>query len=569
MDHLRRAPRSAVAAFATLVGVVALAVFVVLPAFATSVTYVPPPSYPGNVTPTLIPVGGQSDDCAQFAAGNYQQYLNPNPQTGTYSLGGNASVTLTLNPDPSGYPAPSGTKGQWPPAYASDTYVSFTVSGATVYDVFVKGGSQTTLYTYGSGTTGDGYLHAPAQSVDKKTGEPTQLYSISHMTFCFLPGAPISGKATVDGTGTGGLTVSLTDTTTNATTTTTTASDGTYGFPAEPVGDGYTICISKPTTDTNGYTQTTPGSGGATCSGTGQAPNGYTVSSLGSGGSSGNDFAFASLGSISGTVYEDKNQNGSYDSTPTDSPQSGWTVTLSGGPAGFTAPPPATTDSNGKYSFTGLPAGTYTICETAGDSGTWAQTEPAPGSGNVCSSPLTKGYGSISLTPGQSLTGQDFGNVAATNCTPDTPIGPDAYQVEFHTCKPGESYFFNSGTTSGGKPFVSITPSDQTNTQQEPLVEKITWPYDPTGGQNQFELLYTDAYPYNLSNLQEMPFCQVDPRTGPDSLTLGSSYNQNTDKGSILPGGGATSCLISTTTSAAGTYTAYVYSDVDGLRAPN
>jgi hypothetical protein len=88
--------------------------------------------------------------------------------------------------------------------------------------------------------------------------------------------------------------------------------------------------------------------------------------------------------SISGQVY------------PT---QSGWCLELSG--PGFTAT--AQTNSTGNYTFTGLPPGTYTLCEVV-PSG-WTQTSPqipAP-----CSSGL--GY-QFDLLAGESALFVDFGN---------------------------------------------------------------------------------------------------------------------------------------------------------------
>lgn len=77
----------------------------------------------------------------------------------------------------------------------------------------------------------------------------------------------------------------------------------------------------------------------------------------------------------------------------------GWTVTLSG--AVSTA---LRTDANGVYTFSGLPAGTYTVCEQipAG----WVQT--APQSGSECAS----GYGyefTLELFSGASFV--NFGNL--------------------------------------------------------------------------------------------------------------------------------------------------------------
>lgn len=457
MDHLRRAPRFAFAALATLAGVVALAVFVVLPAFATSGTVLPPSA--DNVTPTEVATGGQPNDCSLFTSSG-QQFLDKNPKSGpvttTASDGTKVSFRLTLNP----------TSAQGEPAYANQTYINVTAIGALIYDIGIKGGTDTTHYAYlsdlGHPVSADENLHAPAQATDSN-GTPTQLYGISQMAICYQP-----------------------------------------------------------------------------------------------------------TGSVSGTVYQDLNQNGTNDDS---SPQSGWTVNLIDKTANASVGS-ATSADDGSYTIDALfTAGhTYDVCETqpASDTTTWAQTEPAPTAADLCSGNLQKGYEFTPTSSTQNISGDDFGNVTALGCTGGIP---NTYQIQFATCKPNESYVFNSGTTPSGKPFVSVFPSDQTNPTLVPDVEKITWPYDPTKGQNQFDLYYTDAYPFNLSNLQAMPFCQVDPRTGPDSLTLGSNYNEIGDAGAILPSG-ATSCLIATTTSTtgtagAGTYTAYVYSDLDGLRAPN
>jgi len=80
-------------------------------------------------------------------------------------------------------------------------------------------------------------------------------------------------------------------------------------------------------------------------------------------------------------------------------PLVGWTVTVSGPVTSSTV-----TDATGHYLFSGIPAGTYTVCEEV-QSG-WAQSSPtmpaACGSG--------KGY-SFSLTAGGSGSFVDFGNL--------------------------------------------------------------------------------------------------------------------------------------------------------------
>jgi len=271
-------------------------------------------------------------------------------------------------------------------------------------------------------------------------------------------------------------------------------------------------------------------------------------------------FCFDTLGSVSGTVYQDLNQNGTNDDS---SPQSGWGLKLY---QGATLVKTTTSGSGGSYSF-GVTLATgsqYTICEVP-PSGSWAQTQPSPSSTNVCSNAgeLLKGYRFTATSPTQQVAGNDFGNAASLPCGSE-PFGEPGYQIQFAACKANQSYVFNSGTTPGGKPFVSVWGGDQTNTTEEPLVERITWPYDASKGQNQFAVLYTDVFPFDLSDLKTMEYCKLDPRDGSE-FTLQAQYQTSASKGSILPGT-ETSCLISATESANATFVAYVYSAIDGLR---
>ena len=103
------------------------------------------------------------------------------------------------------------------------------------------------------------------------------------------------------------------------------------------------------------------------------------------------------LGGISGTVFYDMSYDGLRD---TEEPGiENWNVLLSG-PVNATT----VTDATGGYSFTGLPAGTYTICEAQRFA--WMQTAPPDPSG------CTSGFGyTIVITAGQVVTLLDFGNV--------------------------------------------------------------------------------------------------------------------------------------------------------------
>ncbi len=93
--------------------------------------------------------------------------------------------------------------------------------------------------------------------------------------------------------------------------------------------------------------------------------------------------------SIDGTVWNDA----------TGAVLPGWTITVSGPVNSSTV-----TDANGHYLFSGIPAGTYTVCEVV-QSG-W--TEDYPTMSAACAS--GKGY-NFSLTAGGSGSFVDFGDI--------------------------------------------------------------------------------------------------------------------------------------------------------------
>ena len=89
-------------------------------------------------------------------------------------------------------------------------------------------------------------------------------------------------------------------------------------------------------------------------------------------------------------VYLDANQNGQWESTE----------------------PSQLTDSSGNYAFTSVAAGTYRVAEVL-PSG-WQQTAPA-----------APGYHTVTVTPGQIVTGKDFGN-QQTAATPEFYVTTNA-----------------------------------------------------------------------------------------------------------------------------------------------
>jgi hypothetical protein len=460
---------AALAGIGLLVGITLL---VVLPALASSPgSLVKPPSSQG-ITPVDVATGGQSNDCAIFNSSAANQFRISNPKTQTYSStvnGAPVTFKVTLNP----------ADAQNAPAYANGKYLDFQSTGAAVVDVGIKGGTDETRYNY-SGQAGagpnlgsvssDGIMHAPAQTTDSTTGLPTQLYSVSNLTFCF----------------------DLT-------------------------------------------------------------------------------------GSVSGTVFQDKNQNGTNDSG--DSPLA-WTVRLYKN--GAVVASTSSSSIDGSYTFN-VPldtTATYAVCE-APPSGTWAQTKPGPKSANVCTGAgeLPKGYTFKPTSSTQAISGDDFGNVPAVPCAqPMTSTLDDGttYDVQLAACKTGQTFVFNSGTTSGGNPFVSIYAGDQTMQNRQPLVERIKFP-NPLNADGTFKytkLNYTDAFPFDPNATQPMPACKLDPRTDPASLVLANAYTADSAKTSVLPtinGTMATSCLISSSAfvdpPGKAWFVAYVYSDIDGLRS--
>ena len=690
----------------TLVGMVT---FVVLPALATPAGQnIKPPSTLGFL-PTDVATGGQSNDCAVFhpSGGPAYQYRisNPKSQTYTTTVGpNNTTVTFTLTMNPS---SATGL-----PAYTNDKYVSVTSTGAAIADIGIKGGTDTARYDYSSlgFVTGDGNLHAPAQSVGA-SGNPTSLYSVSNLTFCFDLGSTVSGTVfndtnnnsaqdsgesgttqtwtlnlyngstlagsataaastgayqftnvapgntyrvcivgqtgwrqtrptasipstgTIVCSGTGesargytftmnsaktglnfgnvqlqsisgtafadtngnhakdptesgqfGLTVTLYDGSATPPSTTT-LSDGTYQFTNQVVGATYKVCISTPTPGS--WIETLPASS-ATCSATGQSSVGYSFT-LPTSGKTGADFGHQPLGSVSGTVYQDVNQNGANDNG--EPALSNWTINLYNGSSLV-----ATTTSglDGSYRFDlVLSTSAYRICEAPPSPGTWAQSQPLPSTPNICGagSELIKGWVFTPQTATDTITAKDLGNVPAVlqPCSPPQPFGPPAsgnvsYSIQLAACKPGQTFVFAlipavvDGIDTNTPPTVSVWVGDETQTKV-PLVEKIVFPFTIQPGATEPLLImhYDDTFPFSIVGAPTMPFCNLDPRdpaalSNPD-FTLLAAYTTHTGASSVLPGT-ATSCLIVQTESSTrlgsasgpGAYTAYVYSELDGLR---
>ncbi len=196
-----------------------------------------------------------------------------------------------------------------------------------------------------------------------------------------------------------GVTVTLTGTNDQGTAvsvTTTTAAGGAYSFINLRPGT-YKLTETRPTGYTDGLVSVgTPGGTVGV-----RSISGITVAS-GTNGAN-NDFADLAPASLSGYVYIDANDNGSFDSG--ESVLSGATVTLTGTDAHGNAIDQTTTTANsGGYAFSNLVPGTYSLAVTL-PSGDLAGTDSiGTQNGTVGSGTLSN----IQLAIGTIGTGNDF-----------------------------------------------------------------------------------------------------------------------------------------------------------------
>ena len=133
---------------------------------------------------------------------------------------------------------------------------------------------------------------------------------------------------------------------------------------------GYTITEGaiSPSAGTFLDGKTTAGAAGGTATAVDTLPSAISGIALGAGvQTTGYIFGELPNGSISGTVYLDRNRNDTLDPTPTDGRIAGVTLTLREGTScsAGTVLGTATAGADGSYSFSGIAGGgTYTICET-------------------------------------------------------------------------------------------------------------------------------------------------------------------------------------------------------------
>ena len=251
----------------------------------------------------------------------------------------------------------------------------------------------------------------------------------------------LSGNGTLDNDdpGISGWTVNLLNNSNNVVATAaTTDGSGDYSFTGVGPGSYTVVEVLKA-----GYAETTSPSGDSLTTTTGQNVTGL-------------DFGNFQQWNVSGTLFEDSNQDGLLDGGETG--LSGWTVNLSNGSNQVVAS--ATTDSQGNYSFSNLPPGTYTIQEVlqAG------YILTVPGSAGVTMTPIS----------GAQINGENLGvfkavSLAVTGLT----TMPSSLQSSLTVI--AEWSDTNAGTLPAGS-FSDLLTVTNTTTGQ--VVANTALPYD-------------------------------------------------------------------------------------------
>ncbi|MEP6833624.1 MAG: SdrD B-like domain-containing protein [Gemmatimonas sp.] len=188
--------------------------------------------------------------------------------------------------------------------------------------------------------------------------------------------------------------------------TTTTNSSGKYYFTNLPAG-AYTVCTSVPTGSAASPANTT--NDAVDSDGTGSS-NCATVSLAAGESKVDPDFGMYCKpvsGAIGSYVWNDADKDGIQDNG--ESGISGRTVTLTGAASKTT-----TTDSYGKYAFTGLGAGTYTVCVGAPSGYTVSPADKGSDDNVDSDGKGTGNCATVTLTTGQTNNSLDFGFY----CTP-------------------------------------------------------------------------------------------------------------------------------------------------------
>lgn len=214
--------------------------------------------------------------------------------------------------------------------------------------------------------------------------------------------------------------------------TTTTDGSGNYSFSGLAAG-AYTVCEELQ----SGWTQTYPSSG-PDCTAYGDG-RGYTVNVVAGQTQTGKDFGNRQPGGLGGPKFHDLDGDGYWEIGELAMP--GWEIVLKDDQGQVVAT--TTTDSQGKYAFSGLGLGDYEVCET-GQPG-WVQTRPDD---PVC-------YRVTLNTPGQVISKLNFGNfeeVSVTVCKQEDADGSTGTSVDRTDVAGWTVYMRTNGVTDSQNP---------------------------------------------------------------------------------------------------------------------
>ncbi len=229
--------------------------------------------------------------------------------------------------------------------------------------------------------------------------------------------------------GLSGWTVNLSQVGTDMTKSITTGSTGTYAFDALSDGE-YHIC-EVPAVASPAWSETaqTPSQFNFDCDGV----QGYDVFVTNGNMQWHEDFGnyqaptpvvpVTPTGEISGTVYNDANNNGVFEFS--ENGIVGWTVNLFGSTNSLETPlMSTTTDATGSYLFENLPNDTYHICEVIPTtSPVWTETAPTTTTSNFSCGDGTYGR-EVDITTGDVQWRKDFGNYQSPMPAPVLPATP-------------------------------------------------------------------------------------------------------------------------------------------------
>ena len=206
--------------------------------------------------------------------------------------------------------------------------------------------------------------------------------------------------------------------------------------------------------------------------------------------------------SISGTVYNDLKGNGVKDSG--DSGLAGWTVDLAGNNFSMMA----TTDSNGNYSFSGVPSGISDVW-LEGQPG-WIQTEPLVPFYIVNGSASGLNFGMFqAITVG----GLVYNDLNGDGILDGADTGLAGWTVDLYD---GSHTLIAAAVTAsdGSYAFASLGPGSYSIREVLPLKWRLTQPA-PGGSYSFLALSGQNTFNDNFGNTQSPP-----PAPEPSSLLL-------------------------------------------------